>query len=595
MSYYTGGQGAPLGGNLAFLNRQLTEQAVMIAYNDDFKLMMILTLAVIPLVFLLRDVRRPDGGGAGTRMRLWLRCCFARLRLHRGTGLRAPRSAALAAISAAAAAGAAAAAPQPRAPMAAQQLVPGAPVSARWWSLFGSDALNAAVAQALAASPTLLAAQETLARSQELTAAAVGARYPRIDLSAGAGRQKYGKQFLGPLPAPPPFSYFAGGAAVNYTFDFAGGVARSIEEQRALLEYERQELRAARLALSGNVVMQGIAIAAARERIRALNELIAEDRRNLQLVQASFDAGTATRVDVLLADSELAADETLLPPASQELAVARHALAVLLGRAPAESAGPDLDFSQLRLPPELPVSLPSELARGRPDILAAEAQLHAATAQVGVATANLYPHITLAASAGDQALTVGTLFTGANGVWGLSAGLTAPLFDGGTLRAERRADLDAMRASAAAYQDAVLQALQQVADVLCAIENDALLLGAESHALQSAQASLNLTRESYRAGNVGVLQVVDAERRYQRARLQYVRVQAERYADSAQLFLALGGVGPSPASLPCGAGVWFFGCAPCRPSAARGMRASAVSACAVWARRAPRRRAALER
>jgi NodT family efflux transporter outer membrane factor (OMF) lipoprotein len=423
----------------------------------------------------------------------------------------------------------------------AQRIVLGGEVSARWWSLFGSSSLDELVAQAIDKSPSLAAATDTLAQSQELVAAANGSLYPQVNLNGGAGRQKYGKEFLGPLTAPPPFSYFAAGATVNYSFDFSGGIARSIEERRALFEYQRQELRAARLALSGNVVAQGIAIAAARERIRALNELLAEDRHNLQLVQASFDAGNATRVDVLFADSQLAADETLLPPASQELAVARHALAVLVGRAPADSSSPDFDFSQLSLPATLPVSLPSELARQRPDVLAAEAQLHAATAQVGVATANLYPHITLTGSAGQQALTLGTLFASSNAVWTLTSGLTAPVFDGGTLRAERRADVAALHASAANYQDAVLKALQQVADVLSAIEHDALLLSAETHALDTAQKSLNLTRESYRAGNVGVLQVVDAERLYQRARLEYVRAETQRYVDTAQLYLALGG------------------------------------------------------
>ena len=190
------------------------------------------------------------------------------------------------------------------------------------------------------------------------------------------------------------------------------------------------------------------------------------------------------------------------------------------------------------------MSVPSELVHRRPDILAAEAELHAATAQVGVATANLYPHITLTGSVGQQALTVGTLFSSGNGVWALAAGLTAPVFDGGTLRAVRRADIDAMQASAANYQEAVLQGLRQVADVLTGIDADAELLAAETRALDAAQASLNLTRESYRAGNVGVLQVLDAERAYSRARLDYVRVQAERYADTAQLFLALGGTAP---------------------------------------------------
>jgi len=430
------------------------------------------------------------------------------------------------------------------APDGAQRILYGADVAPDWWGLFRSDALDELVRQALAGSPTIAAAQSKLAQAQELTAAAAGARYPRVDLTGGAGRQKYGKEFLGPLTAPPPFTYFAGGAVVNYTFDTAGGIARTLEERRALFEYQRQELRAAHLALAGNVVSQAIALAAAAERIRAINALIEEDRRNRSLVQTSFAAGNTTRVDLLLADSQLANDETLLPPAVQDLAVARHALAVLVGRAPAEWTPPALDFGALTLPGTLPVSVPSELARRRPDILAAEAELHAATAQVGVATANLYPQITLTGSVGQQALTVGTLFAGGNGVWAFAAGLTAPVFDGGTLRAARRADIDAMQASAANYQEAVLQGLRQVADVLTGIEQDAQLLGAETRALDAAQASVNLTRESYRAGNVGVLQVLDAERAYSRARLDDVRVQAERYADTAQLFLALGGTEP---------------------------------------------------
>jgi NodT family efflux transporter outer membrane factor (OMF) lipoprotein len=426
----------------------------------------------------------------------------------------------------------------------AQRIMLGGDVASDWWLLFRCDALDELIRQALNDSPTLSAAQSTLLQAQELAAAAGGARYPHVDLTGGAGRQKYGKEFLGPLTAPPPFTYFAAGAAVNYTFDAAGGIARSIEERRALVEYQRQQLRAARLALAGNVAAQGIAMASASERIRAIDELLDEDRRNLQLVQASFDAGNTTRVDVVLADSQLANDETLLPPAAQELAVARHALAVLVGRAPADWVPPELDFGKLELPGSLPVSLPSELVRQRPDILAAEAELHAATAEVGVASANLYPHITLSGSAGQQALTLSTLFASGNGVWTLTSGLTAPIFDGGTLRAERRADIAAMQASAANYQDAVLQGLRQVADVLSGINHDAELFAAETHALDAAQVSLNLARESYRAGNVGVLQVLDAERAYSRSRLDYVRVQAERYVDTAELYLALGGTQP---------------------------------------------------
>jgi NodT family efflux transporter outer membrane factor (OMF) lipoprotein len=435
------------------------------------------------------------------------------------------------------------AAPAP-AEVSAQDVVLGAPVSPEWWTSFGSKSLDDIVSDALEASPTLVAARATLEQAQQLTIAAGGARYPRLDATAGAGRQKYGKQFLGPLTAPPPFTYFSGGLTVNYAFDFSGGVARTVEERRALAEYQRQELRAAQLALSGDVVTQAIAIASASERLRTLNDLLEQDRHNLQLVQQSFAAGNTTRVDVLFAQSQLANDETLLPPAQQELEVARHALAVLVGRSPAEWAAPQLDFSTLTLPAKLPLSLPSELVRQRPDILASEAQLHAATAEVGVASANLYPHVTLTGTVGDQALTLGSLFASGNGVYSLTSGLTAPLFDGGTLRATRRADVDAMQARLANYQESVLQSLRQVADVLGAIDHDAQLLAAETRAVDAAQASLKLARESYQAGNSGILQVLDAERAVQRSRLEYVRVVGERYADSARLFLALGGTAP---------------------------------------------------
>jgi NodT family efflux transporter outer membrane factor (OMF) lipoprotein len=428
--------------------------------------------------------------------------------------------------------------------VSAQQVILGAPVSAEWWTLFGSDTLNHVVASALGANPTLVSARATLEQAQELVTAAGGARYPRLDATAGAGRQKYGKQFLGPLTAPPPFTYFAAGLAVNYTFDFSGGIARTVEQRRALAEYQHQELRGAQLALSGDVVSEAVAMATAAERLRTLNELLEQDHRNLTLVQQSFGAGNTTRVDVLFAQSQLANDETLLPPAEQDLEVARHALAVLVGHAPAEWVAPDFDFSTLKLPATLPVSLPSELVRERPDILASEAQLHAATAEVGIASANLYPHVTLSGSLGEQALTLGTLFASGNGAYSLTSGLTQPLFDGGTLRATRRADVDAMNARLADYQHTVLESLRQVADALGRIDHDAELLGAEARAVDAAQASLTLARESYQAGNSGILQVLDAERAVQRSRLEYVRVAGQRLNDSARLFLALGGTAP---------------------------------------------------
>jgi NodT family efflux transporter outer membrane factor (OMF) lipoprotein len=350
------------------------------------------------------------------------------------------------------------------------------------------------------------------------------------------------------LPKPPPFTYFSVGATVSYTLDYTGGVARSVEQQRALAEYHQHQVDAAVLAVTGNAVTQTLRIAALRAQIATVEELLDRDRENLQLVQLAHAAGSVSRLDVVSAQSQLASDTTALPPLRQELSVARHALSVILGSTPAESKLADIDLTQLELPQDLPLSIPSELARRRPDILAAEAQLHAATAAVGVATANLYPRIDLTGSMGQQSITADQLFDKASNVWSLAAGLVAPVFDGGTLRAEKRAAVDAMRSSAENYEQTVLEAFGQVADSLEALDHGTEELQAQAHAEAAARENVDLTRQSYREGNVGILQVLDAERRYQQARLGFVRAQAQRYIDTAQLFLALGGAGPSEQS-----------------------------------------------
>jgi NodT family efflux transporter outer membrane factor (OMF) lipoprotein len=427
---------------------------------------------------------------------------------------------------------------------AAQHVVLGERLSRDWWRLFQSDALDDVVKRALAGNRTLVAAVSTLARAQELAAARAGAQYPQVGLTAGVGRQKYGAEFLGTLPKPPPFTYFAIGPTVSYALDYTGGIGRSVEQQRALADYQQQQLDAAYLAVTGNAVMQALKIASLRAQIATVEAILDQDRENLKLVQVAFSAGSVSRLDIVTADSQLAIDTTLLPPLRQELSLARNALAVILGQPPAGAVLPEFDLAQLALPRRLPVSLPSELAHRRPDILAAEAQLHAATAAVGVASANLYPRIDLSAAAGQQSTDFGNLFDRASTVWSASGALVAPLFNGGTLRAEQRAAVDAMHASAANYEQTVLVAFGQVADSLQALEHDAEQLDAQAHAQDAALENVKMTRDSYNEGNVGVLQVLDAERLYQQARLGYVRAQAQRYLDTVQLFLALGGAGP---------------------------------------------------
>jgi NodT family efflux transporter outer membrane factor (OMF) lipoprotein len=415
-----------------------------------------------------------------------------------------------------------------------------------WWRRFQSAALDRIVQRAIDGNRTLASASYALAEAQELAAARSGARYPRIDGTAGVGREKYGAQFLGPLPKPPPFSYFSVGASISYSLDFTGGVGRSIEQQRALAEYRQHQLEAAELAVSGNAVLQILQIASLKAQIATIESLLERDRANLNLVEEAFEAGSVSRLDVVSAQTQLAGDATLLAPLRRDLSAARHALAVIVGSTPAASAVEDVDLADLTLPAELPVTIPSELAHRRPDILSAESQLHAATAAVGVATANLYPRIDLTGSTGQQANQIEDLLKNGSNVWSIAAGLVAPIFDGGTLRAERRAAVNAMQASAANYQQTVLEAFAQVADALDALGQGAESLRAQASAEAAARENVELTRQSYNAGQVGILEVLDAERRYQQARLGFVQARAQRYVDTAQLFLALGGSGATP-------------------------------------------------
>ena len=424
-----------------------------------------------------------------------------------------------------------------------QHIALGQNIQGAWWTLFRSDAIDELVKQAVDHNRTLAASMATLAQAQELASARAGSHYPQVDLTAGAGRQQYGKEFLGPIGIP-PFTYFAVGPTVSYTLDYTGGVARSVEQQYALAEMERHQLDAAYLTVTGQAVMQTLTLASVRAQIATVETILAQDRDNLRLVQTAFDNGSVAREDVVSAQSQIANDMTLLPPLRQELAKARHALSLVLGRAPANELPDDVDLAQIMLPLQVPVSLPSELAHRRPDILAAEARLHAATSAVGVAQSNLYPKIQLTASVGQQSTKPDQLFDSGNSAWSIAAGLTAPIFDGGTLRAEKRAAVDAMHASAATYEQTVLEAFAQVADLLEGLDHDAEQLDAQDHAQQAARSSLDLARTSYQEGNAGVLLVLDAERSYQHARLGYVRAVAQRYLDTVQLFLALGGTSP---------------------------------------------------
>lgn len=413
-----------------------------------------------------------------------------------------------------------------------------------WWLPLHSAQLDATIRLALDRNRELAAARATLGQMQELAAASEGARYPSLDFEASAGRQKYGAAFLGPDKLP-PFSFYSVGFGVSYAFDLAGGVRRTVEQQYALALYQQREVEAAALSVSGNVALQALAAASARAQIESLEALLQDDQKDLKLVQDAFDAGSANRVDVLNARSQLANDQTQLPPLHRALSSAQHELALLVGRAPAEWSAPEFRLEEFALPSQLPQTLPSELAHRRPDILAAEAQLHAATAAVGIATANLYPQLSLTASASMQSTVLHSLFDSNSSAAGLAGSFTQPLFNHGALRAKERAAREAMHASLDNYEQIVLRSFGQVADALEALDHDAELIDSEQSAVAISSENLDLTRESYTAGNTGVLQILEAQRQSQQARLGLVRAQAQRFEDIIELQLALGGRMPA--------------------------------------------------
>lgn len=430
---------------------------------------------------------------------------------------------------------------------AAQQVQLGEQLGVAWWRLFRSAALDDVVKRALAQNQGILAARHALAQAQALVAAQSGALAPQVDLTAGAGREKRGAVALGAAPRMPAYSHYAIGPTVHYAFDYSGGGERAVEWHEARASHQRQQLNAACLAVTGNAVVQSLRIASLRAQIAIVERILELDRESRRVAQLAFEAGAQPRQAIAAADGQLAADATLLPPLHQDLSVAEHALALLLGQGPADANLPAFELDRIALPGELPVRLPSELAHRRPDILAAEAELHAATAAVGIASANLYPRISLRASLGQQATSVAHLFERGNTAWSFAGSLVAPLFDGGTLRAERNAAEAAMQASAAKYQQTVLAAFGQVADTLRALEHGAETLAAQGNARKAARDQLDLMRKSRREGQIGRQPVIDAERRFELASLAQVRARGQRYLDTAQLFLALGGAAPDAA------------------------------------------------
>jgi NodT family efflux transporter outer membrane factor (OMF) lipoprotein len=425
------------------------------------------------------------------------------------------------------------------------QLAPAARTGGPWWEAFGSPELDGAIRQALVDSPNLAEARATLERVQAQGRATRGAQFVQVDANAAAQREQINLAAFGfsgfpgqPSLPNPLINLYSVGGTVSYDLDIFGGKKRATERANAMADAAARQADAAYLTLTGNLAMQAMRIASLRAQIAAVNEIIAGDERVNDMVRKAQAAGGEPRSAISSGLAQLAEDQALLPPLERQLDAARHQMALLAGKSPAEWTAPQFELARIAMPAVVPVSLPSELVRRRPDILAAEADLHAATAAVGVAVANQYPDIRLSAALTQEAVHPEQLIDSTSAAWDVLAGLTAPIFHGGTLKAERRAAEAEARASAERYRQTVLRAFVQVADVLTNLSTDAKAIAALKQASDADQASLQDAKNAYRLGGGPLLDVIDAQRALSRSKRTLVQAQGQQLSDLVELYVA---------------------------------------------------------
>ena len=425
---------------------------------------------------------------------------------------------------------------------AAQTLASGADLPGDWWTLFHSPPLNDLIVQALKANPDLKAAQAALRAAHETTLAQRGAFFPQISGSFSANRTQQ-SQDLAPTPASNAtlFSLFTPQLSISYAPDVFGLVRRTVENARAQEEATRFQMLAADLTLTTNVANAAIQDASINAQIDATRELIDADAKIVDILRLQNSKGYANGLDVAAQESQLAQAKATLPPLLKQAAQQHDLIATLTGRFPTETPRTRFSLESLTLPADLPLSLPSSLVAQRPDVRQAQANLHAASAAIGVAEANRLPNFTLTGDGGSSATAIQRVFHSGTGFWDLGAAVTAPIFQGGTLLHQERAAKAAYTQSAEQYRSAVLGAVQNVADTLAAIDQDAEGLKAAAAAADAAKTTLDLSERQYRAGYAPYLTLLNAEQAYQQARIALVQAQAARFADTVALYQALGG------------------------------------------------------
>ncbi|HVC01860.1 MAG TPA: efflux transporter outer membrane subunit [Steroidobacteraceae bacterium] len=423
---------------------------------------------------------------------------------------------------------------------ASQRLKSGGRADHAWWRRFGSAKLDAMIGRALVSNATLTGARANLRRAAQTLAAQSGAsRYPQVAAKAGAERQTINPALMGFPGSARTFNVYDVGADVGYNFDLFGRQRRALESLAAQVDYQRYAFRGARLTLAADIVTAAITEAQLRAQLGATRRILAAQSAQVTMTRRRIALGTSATLDLLSLQSQADQTRASLAPLRVRLAQTRHLLALLAGRAPADGALPQFRLTDFTLPADLPLRVPAVLTRRRPDVRAAEALLHAATANYDVAVADLYPQITLSASLGSEALTTAALFGPGSLIWNVAGQLAQPLFNAG-LRPAARAAESSVDAAAADYRETVLQALRNVADVLRALDQDARGLRAQSAADGAAAASWRLVAQQYRLGSASYLQVLAAEQLAQQARIGLIGARAQRLADTAAFFVAMG-------------------------------------------------------
>ena len=432
-----------------------------------------------------------------------------------------------------------------------QRFAEGLDIPGEWWKLFHSKPLNALIERSFTNNPDLKAAQAALTVARENVLAQKGAFYPTIAGSFSAARQKTSDQ-VSPTPNSGAlyFDLYTPQVSVSYVPDVFGLNRRTVESLRAQAEQARFALVATHITLSANVAAAAIQEASLRGQIAAAHELLAVNTNMLRILRNQMAKGYVSRLEVAAQESQLAQVLATLPPLRKQLAQQRDLMAALSGGFPSQGLAEEFELSSLQLPQELPLSLPSQLVAQRPDVRQAEENLHAASAQIGIAVANRLPSFMLTADVGTMALEAGNMFANGAGFWTLAGNVTQPIFQGGALLHKQRAAKAAYIQAAEQYRSAVLTAFQNVADTLNALEQDANALQAAAAAKDAASVTLDLARQQWQSGYASYLVLLNAEQTYQQAVINLVQAQANRYADTAALFQALGGGWWNRADIP---------------------------------------------